>query len=975
MATLVCGLVPQQGGDTVIPRATYRLQLNRDFGFADAAALVPYLAELGISHCYLSPYLKARAGSSHGYDIVDHNALNPELGSRQDFLAFVAALRAHGMGHILDLVPNHMGVGGDDNQWWLDLLENGQASPYAAYFDIDWYPTKEELRGKLVVPILGDHYGKVLERGELVLRINEERGALSIHYMNHRLPVDPRTYPQIFSHDLKHLEQQLGENDLRLQEFKTLLNAFSHLPTRNENSPPKMEERRRDQQVYKQHLARLCSGCSEIAAYIVTCLKTFNSDPGNRSGFNALHRLLEAQVYRLSYWRVASDEINYRRFFDINDLAGLCMEKTEVFDATHRLVLDLIQEGKLDGLRLDHPDGLYDPIGYFHHLVDAVACHVTTKEKVKGKNVCYLVAEKILASHEQLPEEWPLHGTTGYDFAFQVNGLFVRPEAERELERIYSRFTGNRYSFEETLYHSKRLLMEVEMFGELATLGKLLDHLTEQDRNTRDYTANSLRNALKEIVACFPVYRTYIREGAVSEMDRRYIDWAVAQAKQRSPAADTTVFDVIRTLLLEGVYEAEPHRRGEITHFVMRFQQYTAPVTAKALEDTSLYNYNRLLSLNEVGSDPRRFGISPTAFHAAARERLKHWPATMLSTSTHDSKRSEDVRARLNVLSEIEVIWKKHLGRWSRINRRHRSQVDNADAPSRNDEYLLYQTLLGSWPLGPIDDEGLANYRQRILDYMLKAIREAKSRTSWINVNQAYEEAVLHFAESLLTDREQNTFLSDFAPFAEKVARLGLYNSLSQTLLKLTSPGVPDIYQGCELWNFSLVDPDNRRPVNYDHHRNLLNDLNSQREKRIDALLQELLENLEDGRAKLYLIQHLLGLRREKRELFEKGDYIPLPVEGERSVHICAFARRHGKHALIVVAPRWFSELCGDDDRLPIGQPIWGDTTIVLPESLCNRKWHSLLSGEELGMLCQQGEAVSVAELLKKFPAGAAVSG
>lgn len=960
----------------MIPRATYRLQLNQDFGFADATAIVPYLAELGISHCYLSPYLKARAGSSHGYDIVDHNALNPELGSREDFDIFVTTLRAHGMGHILDLVPNHMGVGGDDNQWWLDLLENGRSSPYASFFDIDWFPAREALRGKVLVPILGDHYGRILECGELVLSFDAECGELSVHYMNHRLPIDPRTYTRFLSCNLARLEQQLGESDGRLLEFKTLQSAFGHLPTRNENSAHKIEERRRDQQVYKQQLARLCQDCPEISAHLERSLVIFNGGTGSLYGFNDLHRLLEAQGYRLAYWRVASDEINYRRFFDINDLAGLRMEKPEVFEVTHRLVMELIQTKKLDGLRLDHPDGLYDPAGYLRQLTAALVESVTG-EKTPDPNSapCYLVAEKILAAYEKLPQEWPLHGTTGYDFANQVNGLFIQSATQRELEQIYRRFSGMRDTFEEMLYRSKRLVMEVEMFGELATLGRLLDHLTEQNPLTRDYTANSLRNALKEIVACFPVYRTYISANTVSDRDRQYIDWAVAQAKQRSPAADTTVFEYIRKLLQEGPLDPDPHWREESTYFVMRFQQYTAPVTAKALEDTCLYNYNVLLSLNEVGGDPRRFGFSVAAFHEVASERLKYWPGAMLSTSTHDSKRSEDVRARINVLSEIPALWKKHLGRWSRINRRHRSQVENSDAPTRNDEYLLYQTLLGSWPLEPVDEQGLIGYRQRIQEYMLKAIREAKARTSWINTNVPYEEAVRLFVERVLAGGEKNAFLHDFAPFAERVAQLGLYNSLSQTLLKLTCPGVPDIYQGCELWNFTLVDPDNRRPVDYSHRHHLLQGLNAHRLSHVDTLLQDLLSNLRDGRAKLFLTRTLLELRRENAPLFDTGDYLPLMVEGERAEHLCAFARRNGKDVLLVIAPRGFSELCGEDNRLPVGHGVWGDTTLVLPEIFSDMVWRNLLSDEVIKGQRKGGElTVPVADLLRQFPAAALLS-
>lgn len=943
----------------MIPRATYRLQLHRDFGFVEATALLPYLAELGISHCYLSPYLKARAGSPHGYDIVDHNAINPELGGATEYCDFVAALRAREMGHILDLVPNHMGVGGDDNPWWLDVLEHGRASPYAEFFDIDWYPAKAELRERLLLPILADHYGRTLEGGELGVSFDAARGEFNIRYRDHRLPLDPRTYPQLLSPGLR-----LRGIDLPLRErLDELILAFSRLPGRNESSSVRRETRRYEQQRCKDRLVELCAGDTAVGDHIAANLETFSNVKRRRGACNALHRLLEAQVYRLTYWRVAADEINYRRFFAINDLAGLRMERPEVFEATHRLVLELVGNGSLDGLRIDHPDGLYDPAAYFHRLSTALAAaRSAAADHGTAEAPCYLVAEKILAAGERLPDEWPLHGTTGYDFANEVNGLFLRPEAARELERIYRRFSGVRLDFDELLYRSKRLVMEVERFAGLESLSKRLVAVTETDRNTRDYTANSLRNALKELIACFPVYRTYLAGEAAREADRRAIEAAVFEAKQRSPAADISVFDVIRDLLLNGYREADPVRRGEIVHFTMCFQQYTAPITAKALEDTCLYNDNRLLSLNEVGGDPRRFGCTLEEFHAAAGERLRRWPAALLATSTHDSKRSEDVRARLNVLSEIPVAWKKQLGRWSRVNRRHRRFLADGVAPSRNDEYFLYQTLLGSWPLEPLDDEGLARYRLRIQDYMMKAIREAKARTSWVNRNLPYEEAVGNFVERLLAGG-RNTFLLEFIPFAERVSRLGLYNSLSQTLIKLTVPGVPDIYQGCELWAFNLVDPDNRRPVNYDERRNLL--------REIEEGMPALPERLEDGRVKLYLIRRLLDLRRWHSALFAEGEYLPLTAEGERAEHLCAFARLCGEEALIVVAPRWFAGLCGEAHPVPVGEALWGGTQLLLPEALVGREWTHLLDG---GVVAAAGTRLSVVPLLARFPLAAAFS-
>lgn len=955
----------------MIPRATYRLQLGGNFGFAAAADLIPYLHDLSVSHCYLSPYLKARTGSPHGYDIVDHNDINGELGDWPDFQTFVTTLRAHDMGHILDLVTNHMGVG-CDNEWWLDVLEHGRASRYAGYFDIDWYPLKHSLRERVLAPFLNDYYGKVLERGELVLNFDDRSGDLSVHYGEHRFPIDARTYPLLLSRHLKRLEQRLGSSDMRLLEFKTLVSALGHLPLRTETAPDKIEERRHSALVYRQQLAQLCIECPEIGEHLAANVTAVNGRPDRPKSFSALHRLLESQAYRLAYWRVASDEINYRRFFDVNDLAALRMENPEVFEATHRLVLELVRSGQLDGLRLDHPDGLYDPFGYYRRLVAALArTSAEGKEESDTRNPpIYLVAEKILAPQEPLPAGWPLHGTTGYDFANEVNGLFVHPQAERTLGRIYRQFTGRHVTFDETLYEAKRLAVEVQLFGELATLGNLLDRFAQSDRTTRDFTANSLRNALKEVVSCFPVYRTYIREGAVTEQDRQVIDRAVALAKRRQPAAEVSVFDFIRKLLLEGPCDPNPQRRAEASDFVMRFQQYTAPVAAKAMEDTSLYIDNRLVSLNEVGGDPRRFGLSLDAFHGAVKQRLQRWPATMLATSTHDSKRSEDVRARLNVLSEIPDDWNAHLKRWSRINRPHRRVVEHLPAPSRNDEYLLYQTLLGTWPSNPPDIEGLTPYRERINAYMLKAIREAKLQTSWINPNQAYEDAVAGFVTRLL-DEPGNAFLRVFAPFATRVTRLGYFNSLSQTLLKLTTPGVPDIYQGCELWDFSLVDPDNRRPVDFRLRRELLESIKRGAQTNLRGLLKDMTENLQDGRLKLFLIYRVLEIRRRMYGLFEGGDYLPLSAEGQLADHLCAFARTQGKDALIVIAPRWFAGLCGTTQQLPVGQRVWNDTCIVLPQALADRRWLNLLDGSQPRVTkLGEGAALPVRDLMTLFPVG-----
>jgi len=942
----------------LVPTATYRLQLNHEFGFAQARAIVPYLAALGISHVYASPYLKARRGSLHGYDIVDHNALNPELGTREDFNAFIDSLHAHGMGHILDLVPNHMGVGGGDNAWWLDVLENGPASPYADHFDIDWHPAKDELRGKVMLPFLGDHYGTVLEDGELALQFDSSRGEFSVYYHTHRFPIDPSTYPCVLQRRLNELPS------VAAAQVQTLIEHFEGLPSRSDMRPDARSRRTREAVLAKRRLSDLCREQPAIAAFVQANLNHFNGEPGRPESFDPLHRLLEEQAYRIAYWKVASDEINYRRFFDINELAGLQMENPQVFDATHRLVLELVAAGRLEGLRIDHPDGLYDPMGYYRRLDRSL--HLA-----RGQNQPrpYVVVEKILASYERLPGDWPVCGTTGYDFAHVCNGVLVCPAGERLLDRLYRRYADQGMDFDERVYRSKKQTVRAQLSSELTVLTNLLDKLAEADRRTRDFTRNGLRDALTELVACFPVYRTYVTATATSEEDRQFIQWAVAQAKKRWPAADTSVFDFIHGVLtLDDRDALEPDELRRRARFVMRFQQYTSPVMAKAVEDTVYYNYHRLVSLNEVGGDPRTFGISIAAFHRANQDRLQHWPAALLSTSTHDSKRSEDVRARIDVLSEIPDDWRRHLARWARTNRSRKRHLDGYWAPSRNDEYLLYQTLLGAWPVDDMDATALAAFRERMEGYMLKACKEAKRHTSWINPNQEYEEAVLHFVRMLLTRPNANRFLDDFGPFARHVAGLGLLNSLTQTLLKLTAPGVPDIYQGNETWAFELVDPDNRRPVDYTALGAILAALPTHDDPHPAEAADLLSRSLDDGRAKLYLTRIVLQLRRRAPALFQEGDYVPLEVRGPHTEHVIAFLRRHQDKTLLVCAPRWFARL--EAEAGPVSaSTTWRDTRIDLPETAGSGTFRNLLTGQALSpSVDEQGTSIAVEGLFSHFP-------
>ena len=830
-----------------VPVATYRLQLHKDFGFADATALVPYLARLGVSHVYASPFLKARPGSTHGYDVVDHGSLNPEIGTQAELDRLLEALARHGMGLVLDIVPNHMGVLHGDNPWWQDVLEKGRASPYARFFDIDW----ERGRGRLLLPVLGRHYGEALDAGEI--RLARVKGDWRIKY-----------YDQSF---------------------------------------PLSRESRKGLKATKDPLA--------------------------------LHRLLEKQHYRLAFWRVASDEINYRRFFEITDLAALRAEDRAVFEATHALVARLARRPGVDGLRVDHPDGLADPEQYFERLQELA-------------DRPWVLIEKILADHEPLRGDWKVHGTTGYRYANLLTGLFVDGAAGARFDRIFQRFTGERRSFDEMSYESRRLIMGTTLAAELQGLALRLARIAAGNRHTCDYTASGLREALAEIAARFPVYRTYVTGRGVIDADRRYIDWAVSAARRASRSADPSVFDFVRSVLTLEAAARAPARRAQMVEFAMRFQQLTAPVVAKGVEDTAFYRYNRLIALNEVGNDPRDFGFSLKAFHAASEDRARRWRYTMLASSTHDTKRSEDTRARIGVLSELPSLWRLQLRRFHIANRSRRTEVGGESLPTRGDEYHYYQALLGIWPYPAPEPGGMAALKERLKAYMLKAVREAKLRTSWINPDTEYEAALERFVVESL---DNPVFVKEVNDTVARIAPLGMLVGLSQALLKVASPGVPDYYQGTELWDWSLVDPDNRRPVDYALRASLLD------EDVPDP--GRLLEHLPDGRAKLHVIRRGLALRRAHPRVFHGGRYAVLHADSGREENVCAFALQHGATTIVPVAPRLFASLMPQGERAPLGRQAWGEAALTLPE----KRYRNILTGESV-----QGGRQPLARLLAHFP-------
>jgi len=910
----------------VVPAATYRLQFNKSFTFDDATAIVDYLDRLGISHCYASSYFKAVPGSTHGYDVADPTQLNPEIGDRERYDRWVAALRAHRMGHIIDLVPNHMGIAQSCNPWWQDVLENGPSSQFASFFDIDWHPLKQELTDKVLLPILGGSYGAVLERQEITLQY--VNGAFTAHYFNTVLPIAPGTYERILALDAGTLLAEIGEGSDEGQEFLSILTAIRHLPARDAQTPDARAERHREKEVIKRRLARLTGASPAVLAHIRRAVMTLNGTRGAARSFDRLDELLSVQPYRLAYWRVAAEEINYRRFFDINELAALRMEDPEVFERTHAFAFELLREGAIDGLRIDHVDGLYDPGDYLERL--QARAREVRPDLFTGDRRLYLVVEKILGLDEWLPA-WPVEGTTGYEFLVRVNGLFVDAGHERAVSEAFERFTRLRAPFREFAYRSKQLVLRMSMASELQVLAHGLNRFSERNRHYRDFTLNLLVYAMREIIAAFPVYRTYVngREPDVTAHDRRYIEHAVGEAKRRNARHPGVVFDFIRGLLLKKADYIPEEDRGEHLKFVGKFQQVTSPVTAKGIEDTALYIYNRLVSLNEVGGEPDKFGLTADALHGWLAERAKRWPHSLSASSTHDTKRSEDVRARINILSELPADWRQATGRWARMNRKARVTIDDESYPSRNEEYLLYQTLVGTWPARPMTPDGEREYQERIGHYMLKTMREAKVFTSWLNPSEPHEQAMGRFVEMVLSP-SNIAFRRDFVAFASRIARHGVYNSLAQLAIKIGAPGVPDFYQGTELWDFSLVDPDNRRPVDYTRRRELLDALPAP-DSPEPSLVSELLAHPEDDRLKLFASATMLRARRAAHDVFRCGSYEPLAVEGSAREHVFAFARVLGQRQAIVAVPRLVATLRPDGDA-PIGD-TWRDTRIAVPDT------------------------------------------
>jgi len=906
------------------PRATYRVQLHKGFGFEAMAHCAPYLAALGVSHAYLSPYLKARPGSGHGYDIVDHAQLNPELGDETAFRRMTEALSSNGLGQMLDFVPNHMGVGGADNPLWLDVLEWGADAFHAGWFDIEWDSQRRYLHNKLLVPLLGDHYGIELERGMLELRYDDSEGSFAVWaYGTHKLPIAPPHYARILGSEHPELER--------------LADAFAWLPNW------RLQTARRAAEL-KAQLAGLVSERADVREALYSRLTRFQGRAGEGSTWRELDALIQRQHWRLAYFRVAADDINYRRFFNINDLAGLRVELPEVFEHAHQRVLRLVKDGVIDALRIDHIDGLLDPKAYLVRLQRRIAAR-------RPGTPFYLVVEKILAPHETLREDWPIDGTTGYEFLNLVGTLLLDGATERAFSDCYTLFSGEHRSFAEIGRICKRHIMDNEMSGELNVLARDMARLARQNPRTADFTQTLLRRAIKELIACFPVYRTYMDNAAVLEAaDERDLSWALSQARRNETELDPSVFNFLEQVLTARLIERprSGFSRVSLLRCATRLQQYSGPVAAKGIEDTACYRYNRFIALNEVGGDPTRFGSTLAAFHRANQLRAQRWPHSMLATSTHDCKRGEDARARLAALSEFPDEWTRHVNLWARILRGSTAQLDAAAPlqPDRNDEYFLYQLLLGSWPAELLDEqdchgEALQSFAARVRQTMLKSMREARVYTSWAFPNAGYEDAMAVLIDNALIGGRSSAFLAAFLPFARRLALAGVHNSLVQTVIKLTVPGVPDLYNGAELWDLSMVDPDNRRPVDYALRLRLLQQIDAGlREPDRAALMHRLLHDWRDGAIKLALIAILLRHRREHPEIYAQGEYQPLMVSGPRAEELVGYARARADQRLLVLLAR--------HSRRREAHEFDEQTELLLPDALGPGPWHDLLSGQNI---------------------------
>ena len=937
-----------------IPISTYRIQFNKEFRFLDCRDIVPYLHDLGIGALYSSPRFRARRGSSHGYDVASPLRVNSELGTDEEFDDLCAKLNHYGLGLILDIVPNHMAAS-HENPWWMDVLENGPSSAYAHYFDIDWHPATSKAaflqENKILLPVLSNLYGNVLQAGELALGLDEN--GFFLRYQERKIPLDPQSYGPLLEAYLDRLIRDLGSMHPSIAEIDQVRLLVREIPPRTSSTPEEIQRRLSAGRAAKQRLFALYRDHLESRLALDAVLREMSTS------CDRLHQLLEDQAYRLAYWKIAFEEINYRRFFDINDLVCVRVEEEDVFLARHQVIFQLVEEGKVTGLRVDHVDGLHDPEGYLERLQSAAGA-------VASGRPVYVAVEKILGRDEPLPESWQVCGTTGYDFTNALNGLFIEPNGLREIEAAYARFTGKAEPFAEVCYARNKQVMGTLFAGEVNALGHHLGRLAAQDRQARDVPLSELKSALVELTACLPVYRTYIRNFEVSSRDRRYLEGTLALARRRTAESQigAPAFDFLHRVLLLDPPPYAQDLRPEYLRFVMRWQQFTGPVMAKGLEDTADYVHNSLISMNEVGADALREEppVDLPGFHRFLQHRLKIWPYSMNSTSTHDTKRGEDVRARINVLSEIPGEWERCLLRWRRLNQNQKTEVHGILVPAPGEETLLYQTLLGAWPFDSSEEE---DFRARVLEFLKKAVREGKTYSGWIQPDEAHESALFRFAGSMF---ETGSFREDFLRFQRKIAWHGALNSLAQVLIKITAPGVPDFYQGSELWDLSLVDPDNRRPVDFRRRVRMLEEIRKGHSDSLRRLLKDLLSDWRDGRVKLFLTDRALDFRRAHAEAYLEGNYLPVEASGPKQASVCAFARHHHGFWAVSVAPRFTTRLV-PAKRQPVGPAVWGDTRLILPAA-APEVWRNVLTEETLmaTRMTDGRKMVPVASTLKRFP-------
>ncbi|MCD4781329.1 MAG: malto-oligosyltrehalose synthase [Candidatus Omnitrophica bacterium] len=899
-----------------IPRATYRIQFSPVFGFKDLEAILPYLHKLGVSDIYASPILKARFGSQHGYDVTDPSTINPQLGTHEEFESLIKSVQDQGMFWLQDIVPNHMAYH-KENDMLMDIFEKREHSLYFEYFDIDWVHMYESYQGRVLAPFLGKFYSEALSDGEIKVVYNQ--GGLFIRYYDLCFPLYLDTYKDVLLNNISCLEQTLGEYDSTYIKFYGAVDIFSALLNKDKLDCDN------HQVLHAKKMLWDCYQNATIKSFVDDNLLFFNGKKDKDRGLEFFDLLLSRQCYRLSFWKVASEELNYRRFFTINDLISLRVEQRNVFNVTHDFIKKLKQENKIHGLRIDHVDGLYDPTVYLKRLSAAM-------------KDTFIVTEKILAGDEKLPPDWPIQGTTGYDFMNRVNGVLCRTKSKADFIKIYYKFTKLHFRYEYLVDQTKRLIIDKHMAGDIENLAYLMKKVASRDRYGRDITLFGLKRALVAVLTAFPVYRTYLSSLHRNEHEKVYIQTAITKSLKHHPGLEYEIKFIKKFLLLEIEDSLREDEKRDFWHFIMRFQQITSPIMAKGFEDTFFYSYNKLISLNEVGGDPGCFGITRHDFHHFNQQRFAQFPHTLNATATHDTKRGEDARARINVLSEIPEDWKNALKTWSKMNRARKRKIDGAYIPDANDEYFIYQSMLGAFPF---DLSELDSFKQRLKDYTIKAIREAKVHTAWIKPDTVYEETCLAFIDKILNQDTDNKFLNEFIPFQKHIAHYGILNSLSQTLLKMTGVGVPDFYQGTDLWDFSFVDPDNRRPVDYKKRLLCLDDIDVRSRNDMDLLLCDLWQSRQDGRIKLFLIHQILQCRRQQEELFLDGTYHPLTVKGTHEDCLVAFYRKRKNTVVLVIAPRFFTEIVKTDES-PTGENVWGETFIECPQELVGRGFNAI---------------------------------